>query len=118
MKKLIAIVAVATLGGCAASSVIPMDRGTYLITQTWPTMGFQAPTHATATVYAKANEFCAQKGMQVDTINLSSFPSAMGRPSSASLQFRCVPPDDSVAPQSVGQPEPGAISSFSYSYSH
>ena len=90
MKKILIATAVASiLAGCASTGIIPADRDTYLVSQTWAPFGFQAPTHATATVYQQAHDFCAQRGLQVETVSLDQVPSALGRPTSATLQFRC-----------------------------
>jgi hypothetical protein len=78
------------LAGCASSGVMTVDQDTYMIVKRTAQVGFGPPVAATAYVYREANAFCASKSKKVETINLDQVDSALGRPSSASLKFRCV----------------------------
>jgi len=78
------------LAACASSGVMTVDQDTYLIVKRTAQLGFGPPVAATAYVYREANAYCANKSGKVETINLDQVDSAMGRPSSASLKFRCV----------------------------
>jgi len=80
------------LTACAPPAVVPMDRGVYLVTRRNPQLGFGPPEEAKAEVYRAANEFCAAKGMVVETVSLDQTDPEFARPGSVSLQFRCVPP--------------------------
>jgi hypothetical protein len=79
-----------TLAACASSGVMTVDQDTYMIVKRTAQVGFGPPVAATAYVYREANTFCANKNKKLETINLDQVDSAIGRPSSASLKFRCV----------------------------
>jgi hypothetical protein len=79
------------ISACASTGVVPADRDTYIVSERGPTVGFSRPVRQTASVYRQANEFCAKQNKQVETVNLDQVDSGLGRPASASLQFRCVP---------------------------
>lgn len=100
MKKIFSLMPCVFIVGCMSSGVIPMDRGTYLITRRSAQIGIGMPVGAKADVYIEANEFCAKIGMEVDTLNLEMTPSMPAAPGSVSLQFRCVPPN-SLPPQPI-----------------
>jgi hypothetical protein len=92
MKRTTIVVAsLAVLSGCFSSGVIPMDRGSYMITKRSAQLGIGMPVGTKADVYKEANDFCSKQGMMVDTINLEMAPSRPASPGSVSLQFRCVP---------------------------
>lgn len=77
------------LAGCAGSGVMTVDRDTYMVVKRTAQVGFGPPVAATAYVYDHANAFCEGKGRTVETVKLDQVDSAFGRPSSASLTFRC-----------------------------
>ncbi len=79
------------LSGCASSGVIPMDKGTYLITKRSVQVGGGEPVGVKADVYVEANSFCSKTGMDVETVNLKTSPSLVAHPGTVELQFRCVP---------------------------
>jgi hypothetical protein len=79
------------LGGCTSSGVVPMDKGTYLITRRSAQIGTGTPVGTKAKVYSEANEFCARNGMTVETVNLQVNTTLVANPGSVELQFRCVP---------------------------
>jgi putative hemolysin len=78
------------LAACASSGVLTVDRDTYMISKRSAQVGFGPPVAATAYVYRQANAYCSKKGGNVETLNLDQVDSGFGRPSSASLKFRCV----------------------------
>lgn len=100
MKKILAVASLAILAGCASSGVIPMDRGSFMITKRSAQFGIGMPVGTKTDVYKEANEYCSKQGMMVDTINLEMTPSMPASPGSVSLQFRCVPPE-SLQPQPI-----------------
>jgi len=79
------------ISACASTGVVPADKDTYIVAERGPTVGFSRPIRQTASVYRQANEFCAKQNKQVETVKLDQLDSGIGRPASASLQFRCVP---------------------------
>jgi len=78
---------------CASTGIVPADRDTYIVSERGPTVGISRPVRQTASVYKQANEFCGKQNKQVETVNLDQLDSGIGRPASATLQFRCVLPE-------------------------
>jgi hypothetical protein len=85
------ILSTIALTACASSGVIPIDKGTYLITKRSTQVGTGAPVGTKAKVYAEANAFCAKNGQALETVNLEMSASRVAHPGSVELQFRCVP---------------------------
>lgn len=79
------------VSACASSGVIPMDKGTYLITKRSTQVGTGTPVGTKSKVYAEANAFCAADGLALETVNLAVNASRVAHPGSVELQFRCVP---------------------------
>jgi hypothetical protein len=90
MYKAGGIALLAALSACAGSGIMTVDRDTYMVVKRSAQVGFGPPVAATAYVYDHANAFCEDKGRTVETVKLDQVDSAFGRPSSASLTFRCV----------------------------
>ena len=84
------IIASLVLSSCASSGVVPMDKGTYLISQRSAQLGIGPPVGVKADVYREANEFCEKQGNAVETVNLDMVESMPARPGSVVLQFRCI----------------------------
>lgn len=87
--KYIQLLAIFLLAACASTGVIPMDSGTYMIAKRSAQVGLGPPDGVKADVYQEANDFCARKGMAVETIALEATNSGLARPGNVSLQFRC-----------------------------
>ena len=51
-----------------------------------------------ADVYREANDFCAKKGLEVQTLRVESTPSRPAQFGSTELHFNCVPPGGSAQP--------------------
>ena len=79
------------LAGCANTGIVPMDKGTYLISKKSPQIGFGPPIGIKVDAYLEANEFCAKEGKAVETIKLDQTDSGFGRAAAVSLEFRCIP---------------------------
>ena len=80
------------LSGCASTGIVPMDRGTYMISKQSAAGLFGTPDGVRADIYTEANEFCARTGQAVETVNAeikAAIPFV--RTGSAMLQFKCVP---------------------------
>jgi hypothetical protein len=92
MKTLIGIVITSMLlAACASSGVVPMDKGSYLITKRSAQVGVGPPVGVKADVYVEANEFCQKQGKEVETVNLNMYDTYPARPGGVELQFKCIP---------------------------
>ncbi len=78
------------LSACSSTGVIPMDKGTYMVSKRSAQVGFGPAIGAKADIYEEANDFCAKQNKVTETVNLEMTDSGFARPASASLQFRCV----------------------------
>lgn len=87
MKKL--LLASIFLVSCSSTGVVPMDGSTFMIAKRSAQVGFGPPDAVKADVYREANSFCANKGKEVETINLEVTNSALAKPGNVSLTFRC-----------------------------
>lgn len=79
------------LVGCSSTGVIPVDRDSYMIGKKDGSPGLGVSLSNKAEVYQEANAFCATKGLEVETLNLSVTPAALARLGSTELRFKCVP---------------------------
>lgn len=92
MKLLPAIaIGLLVLAGCGTPAIVKMDGDTYFVQKRSAQVGFGPPEAAKAEVYEIANKFCAERGMELETVKFSMVNSGFGRPGSVALQFRCVP---------------------------
>ena len=87
----IIVVAALVLSACTSSGVIPMDKGTFLITKRSAQVGVGPPVGTKADVYTEANEFCQKQGKEVETVNFNMYDTYPARPGGVELQFKCVP---------------------------
>jgi hypothetical protein len=86
----IALASSVLVASCASSGVMTVDKDTYMIAKRSAQLGFGPPVAATAYVYKEANAFCANQNKIVETVTLDPVDSGFGRPSSATLKFRCI----------------------------
>jgi hypothetical protein len=98
MKTLLTIAAL-TLTACAGNStgVIPMDMDSFMIAKA-ASHGPGRSLENKAQVYREANEFCGNKGQQVQTVHEASTFGLPFKPSENELQFRCVPTGGTAHP--------------------
>lgn len=76
---------------CSSTGVVPMDKGTYMVSKRSGKIGFVSADDEKADVYRQANAFCAKQNKNVETVSLKMTDSGLARPASATLEFRCVP---------------------------
>jgi hypothetical protein len=91
MRKILTLIAIVLLAACS-SGIVPMDKGSYMISEKAGGCGFATAGGQEADAYKKANEFCSAKSMHVETISIepkSGIPFV--RCASADLKFKCVP---------------------------
>jgi hypothetical protein len=86
------------LAGCASTGVIPVDRDSYLIGKKDGAPGLGVSLSNKADVYAEANQFCRKKGMEVQTLQVTTTPAALARLGSTELQFKCVKSGETAEP--------------------
>jgi hypothetical protein len=98
IAALISFVFGSFLAGCASTGVIPVDRDSYMIGKKDGTPGLGVSLSNKAEVYREANAFCKQRGLEVQTLNLSVTPAAPARLGSTELHFKCVNPGGTAQP--------------------
>jgi hypothetical protein len=92
-------VGLAMLAGCASTGVVPTDPGVYMISKKSAAGVFGTPEGVRADIYVEANQFCAQKGKAVETVNLDVKEAVpFERTGSATLLFKCIAPGDADKP--------------------
>lgn len=91
MFKLSSSVAILLFVGCANTGVVPMDKGTYLISKKSPQIGFGPPIGIKGDAYTEANGQCAKEGQAVETLKYEETNAGFGRSAAVALQFRCIP---------------------------
>lgn len=88
--KLVFLVAV-LLTACASTGVVPMDKGTHMISKKSPQVGFGPPIGIKGEAYTEANEFCRKENKTVETLKYEETNSGFGRSAAVALEFKCVP---------------------------
>lgn len=91
MNKLISIVVVSFLVGCAGvTDVVPTGKDTYMVAS-HGTMGWSSGGAQKAYAFTQANEFCQKMGKVVEVISTSdSGNGGFGKISSGQIDFKCV----------------------------
>jgi hypothetical protein len=89
MKTSIFIVSFITLTGCASTGIMKTGGDRYMISKTSLQVGFGAPTAVYADISQEAEVFCANQNKVLDVVNTDIKHPALGRPGSATLEFRC-----------------------------
>jgi hypothetical protein len=94
MRLIISVFLVVLCGvsiGCTKDSgIIKMDGDTYFISIQSPQVSFGPPVEQKAEVYRRANGFCSENGLSVETVELREVNQVFGRHGSAHLTFKCV----------------------------
>jgi ABC-type nitrate/sulfonate/bicarbonate transport system substrate-binding protein len=81
---------VTALTACASTGIIKSGADTYMVSKTSLQVGFGPPTAVHAEISQEANNFCAGQGKKVEIVNTTITHPALGRPGSATLEFRCI----------------------------
>lgn len=90
MKLLVLAGALLALGGCQSTGVIPTGSGTYMIGKKDGSPGLGVSLTNKAEVYREANDFCHQKGLEVETLEVTTTPARPAQLGSTELRFSCV----------------------------
>ncbi len=104
IAPLIFTITVLMLAGCQSTGVIPMDQDSYMIGKKDGSPGLGVSLSNKAEVYREANIFCREKGLEVNTLHVTTTPAMPGQLGSTELQFRCVSPGG-VAQPLVKEPD-------------
>lgn len=75
-----------------------MDRDTYMIGKKDGSPGLGVSLTNKAEVYREANAFCRDKGLEVQTLQVTTTPAMLARLGSTELQFRCAQAGRSAQP--------------------
>lgn len=91
MRKFLIIAAAVAVGGCASNSgIVPDGTDAYRISVVGGS-GFTSSGSLKAKSYKQATDFCAQKGLTVETIaNDTKQARPLGGFPESDLRFRCV----------------------------
>ena len=92
------LAAASLLAGCSSTGVIPMDRDSFMIGKKDGLPGLGISLSNKAEVYKEANEFCANKGLDVQTLHVTTTPAQPGVLGYTELQFKCVPKGSTAQP--------------------
>jgi hypothetical protein len=86
-------IATLALSGCAGTThqVVPTGHDTYMVAS-HGTMGYSSAGAQKAKAYEYANDFCKEKGKEVETVSDQETDSGFGKIASAEIEFRCVSP--------------------------
>lgn len=76
---------------CSSTGVVPMDKGTYLISKKSAQVGFGPPIGIKGEAYIEANDFCAKDGKAVETLKYEETNAGFARSAAVALEFRCIP---------------------------
>lgn len=87
----VAILSGALLSACSSTGIVPMDKGTYMISKKSPQVGFGPPVGIKGEVYAEANKHCAREGKAVETTKYEETNSGFARSAAVALEFKCIP---------------------------
>ena len=86
----LAVLAMVFLSACASTGVVPMDKGTHMISKKSPQVGFGPPVGIKGEVYTEANEYCAREGKAVETTKYEETNAGFARSAAVALEFKCV----------------------------
>lgn len=98
MKKFGLIGVTLLVVACSSTGVIPMDKDSYLIGKKDGTPGLGVSLTNKAEVYKEANEFCSSKGLEVETLSVTTIPARPAQLGSTELHFKCIPRGSTAKP--------------------
>ena len=78
-----------TLTGCASTGIVKSGDDRYVVSKMSMKPGFGAPTAVYAEITGEAQEFCQQQNKDMEIVNSDLKLPAVGRPGTATLEFRC-----------------------------
>ena len=78
------------LSGCSSTGIMDIGDDRYKVSKNSMKVGFGAPTGAYDKIHDEAEAFCAKQNKTLDVVDNDIIHPALGRPGSATLEFRCV----------------------------
>jgi hypothetical protein len=98
LSYLFPLSAIIFVAGCQSTGVIPMDQDSYMIGKKDGTPGLGVSLTNKAEVYREANDFCRAKGLEVQTLQVTTTPARPAQLGSTELHFKCVAPGGTAQP--------------------
>ena len=90
MTRVLIAATVVALTGCSSTGIIQSGKDRYMVSKTSLQVGFGAPTAVHAEISREADAFCAKQDKKVEVVNTTINHPALGRPGSATVEFRCI----------------------------
>ena len=88
MNKVISVLTIATLFGCASSGVVETGPNSYMLAKSeW---GFTSGAVHSARLMQEASQFCNSKGTQINVISTNSNDVQFGKTPAAEVRFQCI----------------------------
>lgn len=101
MKRLAYLFTILTtfvVSGCQSTGVIPTGQDSYMIGKKDGMPGLGVSLTNKAEVYREADEFCRAKGLEVQTLEVTTTPARLAQLGSTELDFKCVAPGGTAQP--------------------
>lgn len=89
MKSKVSYALLILLTGCASTGIMKAGEDRLLVSKTSLQVGFGAPTAVYAEITQEAEAFCKNQGKEMDVVRTDIQHPALGKPGSATLEFRC-----------------------------
>jgi hypothetical protein len=89
-SNVVVLASVLALTACSSTGVLQSGSDRFMVSKTSLQVGFGAPTAVHAEISQEANAFCAKQSKKVEVVNTTIAHPALGRPGSATIEFRCV----------------------------
>lgn len=88
--KFLACMVLLSIAGCSSTGIVPMDKGTFLISKKSVQVGFGPPIGIKGEAYQEANDFCARDAKVVETLKYQETNAGLAKSAAVALEFRCV----------------------------
>ena len=89
--RLLRLIPMALLAGCASTGVVTMGQNLHTISKTSSACGFRDAGGVKADVFSEMNAFCSSKNLYPEVVTIEALDGVIGkRCASATVEFRCV----------------------------
>ena len=99
------ILSAISMSGCGAGKIVPIGKDTYMVTG-FNSAPFSSGVSVLTDLYEDAGSFCLSKKLELLPVNTQYNDYAVGRPSRATLTFRCLLENDLENARPNLRPEP------------